>query len=327
MMDFNFVSKIISEFPNLKDNSIKQYSRCLTKLVNNYELFSNLEKDDEYYVEKVDNLFDNPDTVDKCLIDTRNKRETWKAFSPTTSRNYYTAIATILKCEDVPNKKLIREYENKVKNFNLDYIEQNQKDNIISEKQNPNFIEIEKVDELISKLKKDNLQGYILFKFLKLYPLRNEIATLIKIPLKQYNKLSNEEKEGNNYLVVGSKKMIVSRSDYKTSKKYGEIKFEIEDKVFKKELLIFVKDIPDLEYIFNFPSDKTEDKKNQLSNYLSYLSQKYIGVKISTTLMWKIVSSSKYSQSVKELKVSSAIRGQDPGTALKIYIKEPLTNT
>ena len=323
-MDFNFVSKIKNEFPNLKDNSVKQYSRCLTKIINNYELFSNLEPNDEYYVEKVDNLFDNPNIVDKCLIDTRNKRETWKSFSPTTTRNYYTAIATILKCEDIPNKKLIKHYEDKVKEFNLDYKKQNQT-GIISEKQSPNFVKIEKIDELLDKLKEyKDTQGYILFKFLKLYQLRNEIATLKKISLKSYNKLSNDEKKEQNFIVVGSKKLLVTRRDYKTQKFYGEIKFEIEDKVFKKELLNFVSNIDDLDYVFKFPSDKTEDRKNQLSNYLSYLSEKYIGVKISTTLMAKIVSSHYHLEEKKAQEKEAKIRGHSIATKNEVYIKEQL---
>lgn len=323
----DFEKKIKEEFPNLKENSIKQYSRCLTKIMYNYELFSNLNKEDEYYVEKVDNLFYNPNIVEKCLIDTRNKRETWKIFSQTTMRNYYTAIATILKCEDIPDKKLVKFYEDKVKTFNLDYKNQNDT-GIISEKQSPNFVKMDKIDELLHKLKNDNNnQAYILFKFLKLYPIRNELSTLKKIQLKKFNKLSKEDKEGLNFIVVGSKKLLISRSEYKTSSKYGEIIFSIDDKLFKKELLNFVNDINDLDYIFNFPSDKTDDRKNQLSNYLSYISEKYIGVKISTTLMAKIVSSHYHLEEKKTQEKEAKIRGHTIATKNEVYIKEPLTNT
>ena len=71
------------------------------------------------------------------------------------------------------------------------------------------------------------LQSYLVASlYLLRPPLRNVYATLDIISYDNYNKLSNEDKENNNYLVIKSRNTKwFSFGDYKTKKTYG-MKFE-----------------------------------------------------------------------------------------------------
>lgn len=295
---------IKKEKPNLKQTSINQYVRSLITL--HKKLITSGE--DEDYMD----LFKDTQKVKDALSD----------YSSTTARNFYTSLITILGSEERPNKKVIREYELIVKGVNEEYIKKND-EGYISDKQGVNFVGVDKLDELIRKLKEEKKEmAYILFQILKQHHIRNEIATLVSIPLVAFNKLKKDDKKGNNYLVVGSKKLLISRNDYKTIDKYGEIVFEITDKKLVKDIRKYLKDLPTSEvFVFN-EDNTTADKKQQLSNYLSYWSEKYIKVKLSTTLIAKIMLSHKHLETKIAQEKDSKERGHSAGVQNSIYIKK-----
>ena len=167
----------------------------------------------------------------------------------------------------------------------LPYWKEENESGIISVKQSDNFVSVEEIDKLINKLKTYDKKGYILFSILKHHHLRNEIATLQIIKLQEFKKLKTPDKKDKNYMVVGTKKLFISRNGYKTDKKYGEIVFEITDKKLNKEVRNYIKGLDGNEEMFSFPDINGEgnDKKKQLSNYMSYVSNIFIGSKISTT--------------------------------------------
>ena len=307
-MDTQKVFQLIQhEKPNLKENSIKQYVRCINTL------YKKIVNKDEEVVDNFDFLKD-PESLAVHLSD----------YHFTTARNYYTAVITLLETEEPRDKKVIKEYESIVKSTNDSYKKQNET-GIISVKQSPNFVSVEKVDELINKLKGVNDMGFIIFSILKHHHIRNELATLETIKLMDYKKLKDEDKRDKNFMVVGSKKLFISRNGYKTNKKYGEIVFDITDKPLVKELRRYIKTLKGNE-MFPFPDNKSNDKKQQLSNFMIYLSNKYIGVKISTTLLAKIMLSHKHLVNKQAQEKDAKERGHSLSVENDVYIKSSLSS-
>tara|TARA_R110000787_G_scaffold256444_2_gene361721 strand:+ start:1331 stop:2266 length:936 start_codon:yes stop_codon:yes gene_type:complete len=310
MNKIELTEKIKKEKPLLKDTSIKQYVRSIILL---YEKLR--ENEEDKTVSNMD-LFKNTSKMENVLSD----------YHYTTARNFYTSAITLLSTEEKPNKEVIRVYEAKVKSAHGKYIEENET-GIISLKQSEAFKGgVEQIDILLQKLKEDNnMMVYIIFKMLKLYHIRNEIATLQIIPIKQFNKLKTSDKVDNNYIVLGSKRLFISRNGYKTDKKYGEIIFDITDKEFNKELRTYIK-TRDSPVLFPFPeTDGINDKKKQLSNLLIYNSQKYIGKKIGSTLMAKIMLSSKYIEQKSKQDIDAKTRGHSVSTMNEVYVKKMIS--
>jgi hypothetical protein len=299
----HYTTIIKQEKEQLTEKSVQQYARCLKILHKN--LVGNESTEDYNFVkdyEKVENFL--------------------SKYSFTTQRNYCNAIVALLESEDKRDKVAIKYYEKIVKQQNNNYKKQNES-GIISDKQAGNFVGIEKVNELLEKLKQEkNKMGYIIFKILYHHHIRNEIAELQVIPLKPFKKLSLENKKDKNYLVMGSKKIFIARNGYKTGKTYGEIVFEITDKTLKKEIRDYVKTLQTNE-MFPFPSEKNVDKRNQLSNFMIYLSKKHIGVNISTTIMAKIMMSHKYLENKLKQEQTAKERGHSINVENDVYIKKP----
>tara|TARA_R110002126_G_scaffold68522_1_gene173511 strand:- start:1358 stop:2407 length:1050 start_codon:yes stop_codon:yes gene_type:complete len=319
-----------SEKPNLKSTSIAQYVRTLNTLYKNYTKRTQLPTDDKDYIkdggfENEMDLFKDPKMVSILLSD----------YHFTSARNFYTSIITILETEEKRDKKVILQYQDIVKKNNEEYNIQN-KSGIISEKQAESFnVGVDKFDELLRKLKKDKLDmAFIIFSILKHHHIRNEIATLIYITLPKYNKLKTIDKFyyedddvekinkiGKNYLVVGTKKIFISRNGYKTGKIYGQIIFDITDKPLIKEIRKYVKVLKDDE-VFPFPDSSKSDKKQQLASYLGYYSKKYIGVKLSTTIIAKIMNSHNHLEAKELIEKDASERGHSSKTLLDIYVKK-----
>jgi len=337
--------------PNLSSSSIQQYSRSLKKL---YDI---MVKNPDYNSTKLDFL-KNRENVKKAI----------ENYSASTIRNYYTAIITILDTETNRDKATIRHYEDIVKSFNTQYKDDNMNKEI-SEKQKPNFIKPEEVLELISRLqtaysetddeqKRNNLEmGILAYKILYHHPIRNELATLQTIPLKEYKKLTQEQKEKNNYLVVGTKRLFMARYGFKTDKKkeYLNIQINIEDKGLKRDIFRYIKKLTNNE-VFPLLSKKQEKKwdiksqkgyeelneeekeqqqklnkierdnykKNALSTLLITLSKKYINKKLSTTILAKILLSHKHYDTIKSLEKDAKSRGHSVATQSLVYIKKPI---
>jgi hypothetical protein len=209
--------------PNLKPNTIKQYETHLNKLKKIFE-------SDNW------DFLSDPEKVNEALKD--------KAY--TSRRNSFNAIIVLLMALNHDDKytELIEKYDKMRNELNSKYDEE-MSSGKISEKQKNNFVEYEKVEEMIKTMeneiksqglkKKENLTGkekellmvYTLYNMLIRIPTRNDMAGQRLISKTAYNKLSDEEKKNNNYLVKEKNKMFGVYNEYKTSKKYGEKKIDI----------------------------------------------------------------------------------------------------
>tara|TARA_R110000822_G_scaffold7668_10_gene31293 strand:+ start:46 stop:993 length:948 start_codon:yes stop_codon:yes gene_type:complete len=296
-----FIESIITtQKPYLKQTSISQYVKSIDRLA------------------KALKLPDEPVDSFNFIKDAEKVELFLSKFSFTTRRNYYSAIITLLQSETTPDKDLIKSYSKIVRDTNDQYTKQNES-GIVSEKQQEKLVSYEKIMELLASLKREKSKmEYILFKLLSIYHLRNEVATLQKISPTEYKKLTKEQTDGNNYLVMGTKKITIYRNDYKTNKKYGTIKIDITDKDFMKELRDYTDTLTDN---IVFPYNEEMMTKKRLTNHLMYHSRKHIGIGLSTTMLAKSILSHKYAEGQSQQKEDAAARGHSVGIQNNIYVK------
>ena len=274
--------------PNLKTNTIKQYETHLNKLK---KIFNSDNWD----------FLSDPEKVDEALKE--------KAY--TSRRNSFNAIIVLLMALNHDDKynELIEKYDKMRNTLNSKYDEE-MSSGKISEKQKNNFVEYEKIEEMIKTMeneiksqglkKKENLTGkekellmvYTLYNMLIRIPTRNDMAGQSLISKTAYNKLSDEEKKNNNYLVKEKNKMFGVYNEYKTSKKYGEKKIDI-PKDLEKILNMYIKKTgKNMGDILFTTSTGNPLSRNMISQLLMKTSKKYLnGASVSTTLMRKIVAS------------------------------------
>jgi len=293
--------------PNLKDNTIKQYETQLKKLQKIFDT-------DNY----------------KFLDDPKKVEEKLSHLHYTSRRNVYNAVIILLMALD-KDKKLIEEYGEMRDELNKQYQDE-QASGKISEKQKDNFVDIEELYKMLEQMekeikplkKKDKLnqnerqliKAYTIFSSLVRIPVRNDLAGLIFISKTTYNKLSDKEKEENNYLVQLKNNLQYIFNEYKTAKKYKENVIDI-PKDLQKILRMYIK----------FNNYKVGDvifpiSKNGLTQLLTKYSMKYMNKKISSTMIRKSYLSSKYSDMKKEMEKDSKIMGHSVGTAQKVYVKD-----
>lgn len=291
---------IISNNSNRKETTTNQYVRTLIKLIDNL----NIKKD----------IFDLSFLNDTKSID--NYIDTIETIS--TKRNYYTAILSLLKVNE--NDKLYLHYklkEQQLNNKQSKLYDTNKMNDKKTEKFN--LLDKSKLEDMINQLLKDNMiQDYILMKLIFLYGYRNEISNLQFINLKDFNRLTDTETKDNNYLVIGSKTFRISRFRFKTDKKYGRIDNDITDKKLKSIIKKYITN-RDNPYLFT-NKDNSHYTNQQVSNRLSYLTKKYLGIDITGNMIHKI-SLQDYSQSNNELKEKARIRGHSQAIQSKVYIQ------
>lgn len=293
--------------PNLKDNTIHQYSLQLTKL---QKLFDT----DDY------KFLDNPKDVANKI----------SHLHYTSQRNAYNAIILLLLAIE-GDKELIEEYGKMRDELNNKY-EEEQASGKISEKQSKNFVEMSEVENMVNEMgnivksykKKESLnqnerqllKAYTLFSILIRIPTRNDQAGMILISKKMYNKLKEEDKKAHNYLLMEKSSMKFIYNQYKTAKKYAENIVDI-PKDLEKILRMYIRimGINSGDILF----DMTKNAQSQL---LLKMSQKYMGKRISSTMIRKIYLSSKYGDTLKEMKEDAKIMGHSTDVAQSVYIKE-----
>ena len=222
----DFKSLIKTARPHLKDNSINAYATSL-KLLAGEET-------------SLDFLYNTKDLLDRL-----------EKYKHTTRKNYLNAAIVVLRGDDsAQGKKALEVYEKVRDQYNSEY-----SDHVRAHKKTPsqekNWIEwpdyleiVHKLGDAVSHLKGGssewseedmmNYQDYILTLFYSKYPLRNDLNHTKIITKKQYNNLTDAEKSQSNYLVKHtSNKYFLVLNEYKTSKKYGEKKIEIDEALLK----------------------------------------------------------------------------------------------
>ena len=308
---------IMSFKPNIKESTLNNYIRTLEQLMRY------MDKSDLTFIEDAEPVLDFINNM---------KNKTGKPISYLTKRNYLNAIIVLLQAQDTPNKELIAQYL-KPRDEHHEKYESDQASGTISEKQAPNFATMEELQQMLKDMRGDlsargifkkdklnrdertSLKAYIIFHFHLDFPIRNELAGIKLIGKREYNKLSEEDKINNNYIINMRPNYELSLGNYKTNKKHG-VKIFIIDK--QNEILlkkwIRINNIQKGEVIF--PMSRTD-----LSNLLINYSKKSINKRISTTMIRKVVVSSKFAHVKEEMNNMAEIMTHDKGVQDKIYIK------
>lgn len=310
--------KIQKSRPNLKPNSIKQY---------------------ETHLNKLKKLFDS-DNFD-FLSDPKKVMNKLEDKHYTSQRNTLNAVIILLMALNLDEKynDLIDSYQKIRDGLNDKYLE-DQQSGKISDKQKNNFAELSEIMSMIDTMKKEivkqNLKNketltgkekellmvYTIFSFLVKYPLRNDLAGMKYISKTNYNKLTEDDKKENNYLVKNKNKLMMILNQYKTSKKYGEKIIELNPEI-SKVLRMYIKltDKKVGEVLFT-NSKGNPITRNGISQLLLKTSKKYLDKNISTTMMRKIVVSDKFADIKEEQKELADVMGHDVGTQNLVYVKE-----
>ena len=305
--------------PNLKDSSINIYVRNLNKLK---KIFN----ENDY------KFLENYEDVEKIL----------ENLSYLTVRNYYNAIIVLITALNGFDDELVDEYTVMRDELNEKYNKENTETNKISSKQEQNFITYNEVVDMLNKMaddlrilkikkKKDIgvkerslLQIFVIFNIYLHIPLRNDVADLIKIQKREFNKIADDNKKENNYIVFENNNMFFSIGKYKTDKTYStkiiEIPKELQKVIrFWKKISIY----NDSEYLFLSATGK-KLTRNELSQLMIRFSKLYLNDKaqLSTTILAKIVMSHHLGELKKKQEEMSKQRGTSINTINNIYIKE-----
>ena len=271
--------------------------------------------------------------------DTKSVSAKLKKFKPTTQRNYYNSLLIALYASGVKKGTGVsRVYEAKRDMLNAMY--ENQGGNTDKQKEILQNVNKETIDAMLATMKKDlrtrhTHMVYVMINIYKRYAFRNDVAGMEIFPNNIYDEIDEEERKETNYLVLGKppESMSFILNQYKTSKKYGEKVFEIQDdelqaiirqwidrKIDKKWDVLENKVI----YLFDWATGNPLTR-NDISHALSDAFNKYIGYSVSTTLLRKIYShtiqdiNSASDEEVEKVIKQADISGHSVKTKAKTY--------
>jgi len=310
--------KIMEARPNAKESTVKMYVSNLNKL---------------------QKMFDT-DTW-KFLDDIEKVKDKLSHLHYTSQRNYFNSIIILLMALNSDKKydKLIEQYNEIRDEGNKKYQDDNAT-GVISDKQKKNFADLSEVQEMINAMdkeikdkglkKKDSLTGkekmliqvFILFNIYSRLPMRNDVSGMTITTKRIYNKLSEDQKKENNYLVIEKGKMFFVLNQFKTSAKYKELDIDI-PKDLEKLLRFYIRvnGLSNGDTLFTSSTGKPLSR-NALSQLFIKTSQKYMGKNISTTMLRKIVLSDKFADVKKEQEEMAEVTGHSVATMNKVYVKQ-----
>jgi len=246
----------------------------------------------------------------------------------TSQRLQYTAFIAVLEALNLFPDALLK-YRKLQEEGNKQYTEANAS-TTLSKKQEEQFATKKDFDAMVSKMEenitltktpnlddKRKLQDLILIKLYQKFPVRNEIATLLKLTKKEYDELETKNK---NYLVIDGAKMFLSLNDYKTNDTYGEnlLKIPMDIKKLFKEWFKFYNE--DVKYVFMNMSGEPITT-NYLTKQLQRITKEGLGKSISTTMIRKIYAS-QYAKKNKKQKEDAKMMGHSVSTQNSVYVKE-----
>ena len=269
--------------------------------------------------------------------------------SDTTRANYYSSLLEVLKAVDNPPKG-IKSGINKAKKYRDMYRKKYDKieDGLKSKKQDESFSSKEiygedmaeiindKINEYEKKIKggsedKNLLQIWMILKILREFRFRNETATLEFVDKKTYDE---ELEKKRNLIVMSPDGWFISKNQYKTDKKYGEVILPLEGDILNDIQFYHSKVGDGMLFKSSFQNGKkrkTIMTPNALTKYLIKWSNKELPPiiledgsekprNLSTTMIVKVYESPEHGASKKKLIKDSKNRGNKPATMHKTYV-------
>lgn len=302
------MEEVFREFkPNAKESTIKAYVASLSKL-------KRMLGDNDY----------EPDLVFPLL----------EKLHYTSRRNILNSVIVYLQAIGKPTDEIVP-FLTKRDEYNKRYANE-QLSGKISEKQQPNFVSLDDLKEMVKRIEvdvrqikkdaktkpitasqKNLLSAYTLFVSYMSMPLRNDLASMKIITKRGFNKIPSEEKSKNNYLLMGKNQLSFVLNNYKTAGKYGEKILPL-PKPVERKMRSYMKlmDLPRTnDILFDFNS-------NSMTQLLIRTSEKYIKKRIGTTMLRKIYLSDKFSDTKKEKEKDANIMGHSKEMGELVYTKD-----
>ncbi len=211
--------------------------------------------------------------------------------------------------------------------------------------------------DLIAKLRAAGHEGdALMIELLMVFPYRAEVGTLRIMTLEAYNNLKKRSdwqgipdkvQDGNgftNWLIVGPRKMIIYRSNYKTFDKYGHLVNEITNKTLKKNISTYIQSnerlreglsqLRSIKYAgkggegdnmwYKGPLLFSTENKQEVSKRLSYITKKYSGISLGPAAIVKVSLSNRKFKDAAEaadfLRDASRIRGTALNVLQDVYL-------
>lgn len=212
--------------------------------------------------------------------------------NPNTRKNYLSVIISLLYNDYEKNKDIIDDF---VKESKTNFTEINLHTKSDKKCDDDRILTLEEYDNFTKKLSKNpvNQMEYVMFMILRYIPIRNELASLKYIKNKDYEKLTNDEKNSTNWLLEKSRSLEIIRNKYKTSNYHGKIITPIKQPL-KSIIVKYIKDneIESNNYLF---MNKTKTglgevlSENALTQKLAYISKGILGKPITTSSIFKIL--------------------------------------
>lgn len=324
-MDKASLKEVFAKKVSRRDTTNDAYAQRLSSLVKKYGKF----KEEEF--KSWEFLKDSKDVIQFITEATTTRKDkegnpkkpsdATKIGNLTPIIEYLTLIGEHLLAEDymkvkkVLDDKVIGSYQ-KGKSLT-----ENQSENMISYEDLVDYmVKIEEEIKIITdKPLKTHLDEWkiieleylrLLMRLYVLHPSRNEYATLKFINMMDYKKLKQPEF---NYVVIGSKKVFLSITEYKTSEKYGRKLTDIEDKALIKMLrdLKKTRDIEGRDHLFYYTKTGEPWSNYAVTTIMTKNSKQLIGKSIGSTLLYKIIiqeAGINYNEALKNDDLDKAVK-------------------
>lgn len=240
---------------------------------------------------------------DKVMVELDKLKET-------TKKNYLTAIVVALKAYDDDYKEAIERYSKTLTDVSEKY-QDSLKNQEKTETQTKNWMDYAELITVKNKLKRDyqnrgtfeTLQKYLMLLTYIHHPLRNDYADMKVMKLADYNKLSSEEQNKFNYLILSPSNMKdFYINQYKNRKRLGCRMIPIENRELKRVIGKWLK-VNKSGWFFVRANDISKPQNpNGTTKYLNTIFKPY-GKKISSSMIRHIVIShdTKGDKTIKEL--------------------------
>ena len=298
--------------PDLKQVSLDRYSENLKKLAN---------------LMNTDNL-DFLESNYQGVIDTLRSK-----YQDATTRNYLNAIIVYMTSDDDDSDALTA-YKDLRDEINNSYFKAKKNESIPTNKQ----ITTEQIEDLIAKLEslikkykigrdtKDTitktryniLLDHLILSFYNEYRLRNDLAMLRRCAnVREYNRLMKEN-PNDNYIVCGPRNTTLHLNSYKTNTHYGGYTLDVSNnihKIFKRFNKVNKGDTYLLNSFYGKPITK-----NNLSKMILSIFDRYLGLKVSTTMLRKNYLTNKYAKVKKEMEHDADVMMHSVDTQQKVYV-------
>lgn len=294
-MDKETLTKIFSDYkPNCKESTCKQYATTLSKVAKDFN------KDNDYLL---DDFLDKPQEIFDYLKN--------KGLAKSSQANILNTIIIYMDAKSKNNsiykqhKELLDEAINDVYNngkptqlqidnwasfeevatmlFKLDRLCDNP-----AKTTNTDWLKTLPYDEKWTHLEMEQVR--LMLHIIMKYPSRNEYSSLRFVSWRNFKKqiFNGEPPKGNWILIRSQHQPELIISDYKTSDKYGIKRTKITDKFLISLLMNKYKQIGE-NYLFTYPKIGGHWKRHYVSQMLGKWTQKLMGKRISTTILYKII--------------------------------------